>query len=184
MPATQKKSEDGHHFDDARTRDAGASGQEIRSEELKQASIMMVDDEPVILETLENLLEDAGYKNFVSTAEATKAIELMQSTKPDIVLLDVMMPEVSGLEILESMELDDELQYIPSIIITASTDSATKLRALELGATDVLNKPVDPSELALRVRNTLATKANQDRLMKFDALTGLPNRRFFMMRFA
>jgi diguanylate cyclase (GGDEF)-like protein len=184
MPATQKKSDDGHHFDDTGARDAGASGQEIRSEDLKQASIMMVDDEPVILETLENLLEDAGYKNFVSTADAKKAIELMQNTKPDIVLLDVMMPEVSGLEILESMELDDELQYIPSIIITAATDAETKLRALELGATDVLNKPVDPSELALRVRNTLATKANQDRLMKFDALTGLPNRRFFMMRFA
>ncbi len=161
-----------------------AGDQDVRLEALKQATIMMVDDEPIIVETLSNLLEDADYKNFVSTTDPKEAIALMQSKKPDIVLLDVMMPEVTGLDILESMGMDEELQYIPSIIITAATDSETKLKALELGATDVLNKPVDPSELALRVRNTLATKANQDRLMKFDVLTGLPNRRFFMMYFA
>jgi len=150
----------------------------------EQAIIMMVDDEIIIVETLENLLEDAGYKNFVSTTNPKEAIDLMQTKKPDIVLLDVMMPEVTGLDLLETMGTDAELQHLPSIIITAATDSGTKLRALELGATDVLNKPVDPSELALRVRNTLATKANQDRLMKFDVLTGLPNRRLFMMQFA
>ena len=163
----------------------GLSGeQEASSESLKQATIMIVDDEQIIVETLENLLEDAGYKNFVSTTNPRKALELIQTARPDIVLLDVMMPEVSGMDILESMGMDEELQHIPSIIITAATDSETKLKALDLGATDVLNKPVDPSELALRVRNTLATKANQDRLIKFDSLTGLPNRRFFMLQFA
>jgi len=151
---------------------------------VEQATIMMVDDEIIIVETLENLLEDAGYKNFVSTTNPKEAIELMQTKKPDIVLLDVMMPEVTGLDLLETMGMDAELQHLPSIIITAATDSGTKLKALELGATDVLNKPVDPSELALRVRNTLATKANQDRLMKYDVLTGLPNRRLFMMQLA
>jgi diguanylate cyclase (GGDEF)-like protein len=161
-----------------------AIGQQARPDALEHATIMMVDDEPIIIETLENLLDDAGYKNFVSTTDPKQAITLMQAKSPDIVLLDVMMPEVTGLDILESMGMDEELQYIPSIIITAATDAETKLKALELGATDVLNKPVDASELALRVRNTLATKANQDRLMKFDALTGLPNRRLFMMRFA
>ena len=159
-------------------------GGDDRLDALKQATIMMVDDESIIIETLENLLEDAGYKHFISTTNPKEAVELMQSKKPDIVLLDVMMPEVTGLDILESMEMDEELQYTPSIIITAATDTETKLKALDLGATDVLNKPVDPSELALRVRNTLATKANQDRLMKFDDLTGLPNRRYFMIALA
>ena len=177
MPVTEKTS--------AAERESSESAeQDARLEALKQATIMMVDDEPIIVETLENLLEDAGYKNFVSTTDSKKAVELMQSKKPDIVLLDVMMPDVTGLDILESMGADEDLQYIPSIIITAATDSETKLKALELGATDVLNKPVDPSELALRVRNTLATKANQDRLMKFDPLTGLPNRRFFLVHLA
>jgi diguanylate cyclase (GGDEF)-like protein len=181
MPATQGKAADDQNSSDAAT---GSGEEDVRPDALKEATIMMVDDEPIIVETLENLLDDAGYRNFVSTNDPKKAIELMESKKPDIVLLDVMMPEVTGLDILESMGMDEELQYIPSIIITAATDSETKLKALELGATDVLNKPVDPSELALRVRNTLATKANQDRLMKFDALTGLPNRRYFMVHFA
>ena len=185
MPATQKTSvtEQGSS-DSASSDERAAAAQDALLAALKQATIMMVDDEPVIIETLENLLEDAGYKNFVSTTDSKKAVELMESKKPDIVLLDVMMPDVTGLDILESMGADEGLRHIPSIIITAATDSETKLKALELGATDVLNKPVDPSELALRVRNTLATKANQDRLIKFDPLTGLPNRRFFMVNFA
>lgn len=184
MPSTQNSSIAEHDIDGPAITEEDADGQVVRSDALEHATIMMVDDEPIIVETLENLLDDAGYRNFVSTTNPKEAIALMQSKKPDIVLLDVMMPEVTGLDLLESMGMDEELQYIPSIIITAATDSGTKLKALELGATDVLNKPVDPSELALRVRNTLATKANQDRLMKFDALTGLPNRRFFMLQIA
>jgi len=184
MPATQKTSVAKQASSDCATRNEEVRAQDARLAALKQATIMMVDDEPIIVETLENLLEDAGYKNFVSTTDSKKAVELMTSKKPDIVLLDVMMPDVTGLDILASMAADESLRHIPSIIITAATDSETKLKALELGATDVLNKPVDPSELALRVRNTLATKANQDRLMKFDPLTGLPNRRFFLVHLA
>ncbi|MGH6630694.1 MAG: GGDEF/EAL domain-containing response regulator, partial [Burkholderiales bacterium] len=74
------------------------------------------------------------------------------------------------------------MKDVPAIVLTSSTDSATKLKALELGATDFLAKPVDPSELVLRVRNTLAAKAYRDRLANFDLLTGLPNRRLFMDR--
>jgi diguanylate cyclase (GGDEF)-like protein len=184
MSATQKTSVAEQGSSDSASHDKQTIAQDAQLAALKQATIMMVDDEPIIVETLENLLEDAGYKNFVSTTNSKKAVELMESKKPDIVLLDVMMPDVTGLDILASMGADEGLRYIPSIIITAATDSETKLKALELGATDVLNKPVDPSELALRVRNTLATKANQDRLMKFDPLTGLPNRRFFMVHLA
>jgi diguanylate cyclase (GGDEF)-like protein len=184
MSATRKSSTAKAPDSDPTPAGNTADGQIAGPDALENATIMMVDDEPIIVETLENLLDDAGYKNFVTTTNPTEAIELMHAKKPDIVLLDVMMPEVSGLDILESMGMDGELQYLPSIIITAATDAGTKLKALELGATDVLNKPVDASELALRVRNTLATKANQDRLMRFDALTGLPNRRFFMLQFA
>ena len=151
---------------------------------VEQATIMMVDNDPSMLEKLRNLLRDAGCKNFVSTTNSKDAIGLMQARKPDIVLLDVRMREVTGLNLLETMAMDAELQHVPSIIITADTDSGVKLKALELGATDVLNKPIDPSELSLRVRNTLATKANQDHLMKFDALTVLPNRRSFMLALA
>jgi diguanylate cyclase (GGDEF)-like protein len=72
-----------------------------------------------------------------------------------------------------------DMQYTPVIVLTAETEPDAQLKALELGATDFLTKPVNPSELRLRVRNALAFKANQDRLADFDALTGLVNRRKF-----
>lgn len=92
------------------------------------------------------------------------------------------MPEVSGFDILSRMRADTEMKYTPVIVLTAASDAATKLKALELGATDFLAKPVDPSELTLRLRNTLAFKAYQDRLANYDDLTGLPNRRMFLAR--
>ena len=147
-----------------------------------QSTIMMVDDEPIILETLQMFLEDAGYGNFITTTEPKKALNMVVLKRPDVVLLDVMMPEITGLEILEQMRSKEALKHIPTIILTSATDPETKLKALELGATDFLAKPVDPSELALRLRNTLAAKAYQDRLMYYDSLTGLPNRRLFTMR--
>ncbi len=73
----------------------------------------------------------------------------------------------------------EELRYTPVIILTAESDPSAKLKALELGATDLLTKPVDPSELRLRLRNALAFKAYQDRLVDSDPLTGLPNRKKF-----
>jgi diguanylate cyclase (GGDEF)-like protein len=147
-----------------------------------QPTIMMVDDEPIILETLQMFLEDAGYDNFITTTEPKKALNMVVLKKPDVVLLDVMMPEITGLDILEQMRSKKALKHIPVIILTSATDPETKLKALELGATDFLAKPVDSSELALRLRNTLAAKAYQDRLMYFDGLTGLPNRRLFAKR--
>ncbi len=148
----------------------------------KQSTIMMVDDEPIILETLQMFLEDAGYDNFITTTEPKRALNMVVLKKPDVVLLDVMMPGISGLDILGQMRSKDALKHIPTIILTSATDPETKLKALELGATDFLAKPVDPSELALRLRNTLAAKAYQDRLLYYDGLTGLPNRRLFTRR--
>jgi predicted signal transduction protein with EAL and GGDEF domain len=148
----------------------------------KQSLIMMVDDEPIILETLQMFLEDAGYDNFITTTEPKRALNMVVLKKPDVVLLDVMMPEITGLDILGQMRSKEALKHIPTIILTSATDPETKLQALELGATDFLAKPVDPSELALRLRNTLAAKAYQDRLLYYDGLTGLPNRRLFTKR--
>ena len=150
--------------------------------ESTQSTILMVDDEPIILETLQMFLEDAGYHNFITTTDPKKALNMVVLKKPDIVLLDVMMPEVTGLDILQQMRSKEALKHIPAIILTSATDPDTKLQALELGATDFLAKPVDPSELALRLRNTLAAKAYQDRLLYYDGLTGLPNRRLFTRR--
>ena len=139
--------------------------------------VMIVDDEPINIEVLQEFLEEAGYGRFVSTSTSTEAMDMLYQERPDVLLLDLMMPLVGGFDILKTMQSDRVLRHIPVIILTASSDPNHKLDALELGASDFLAKPVDPSELVLRMRNTLAAKAYQDRLAHFDALTGLPNRK-------
>ncbi len=146
-------------------------------EALETSVIMMVDDEETTLSVLEAFLESEGYSRFVSTTESSKALELAAAHKPDVLLLDLNMPgDLGGFEVLERIRARPELHHLPVIILTSATDSQTKLQALELGATDFLAKPVDPSELALRLRNTLSAKAHRDRLTYHDAVTGLPNR--------
>ncbi len=149
---------------------------------LKSSTIMLVDDEPVLLDIVQALLEDEGYQNFVSVQYSPEAIDRMIDTNPDLILLDLDMPEVGGFEILENVRKLEKYQHLPIIILTASDEPANKLKALELGATDFLSKPVDPSELALRVRNTLSAKAYLDQLAYYDSLTGLPNRKLFIER--
>jgi len=144
--------------------------------------VMMVDDEPLNLEVLQTFLEEAGYRDFVACSEPLRALGLIGERHPDVVLLDLNMPEMSGFEIIERMRADEAMRHVPVIVLTSSTDAETKLKALELGATDFLAKPTDPSELALRLRNTLSAKAYRDRLANYDTVTGLPNRRLLVDR--
>jgi diguanylate cyclase (GGDEF)-like protein len=159
---------------------AGSTEGQVAS--VQAAVIMMVDDEPTTIEVLEAFLEGEGYANFVTTNDPRDALPLLESQRPDVLLLDLNMPNMSGLEVLALIRNDQALKHTPVIILTASAEEETKLEALELGASEFLAKPVDPSELALRLRNTLATKAYQDHLTNFDGLTGLPNRRLFLER--
>ena len=144
--------------------------------------IMIVDDEPITLDVLAGFLEEAGYASTVLTEDSPGALALARAENPDLVLLDLMMPEVDGFEILSGIRAEEGWQHLPVIVLTAAADAETKLRALKLGATDFLAKPVDASELVLRIRNTLAAKAYHDRLKTHDAVTGLPNRRLFLER--
>jgi putative two-component system response regulator len=96
-------------------------------------------------------------------------VELIRHEEPDTVLLDLMMPEVNGFDILKLMRRNPILQKIPVVVLTAAADASNKLQALELGATDFLAKPVDPSELVLRLRNTLEAKAYKDHLEDYSA---------------
>ncbi|MFK7885272.1 MAG: putative bifunctional diguanylate cyclase/phosphodiesterase [Gammaproteobacteria bacterium] len=144
--------------------------------------IMIVDDASMTIRILQTFLEDAGYRRFVTTSDSTQAIELVESERPDALLLDLHMPSVSGFDILEQIRASFDIRHTPVIILTASDDGNSKLKALELGATDFLAKPVDTSELALRLRNTLATKTYQDRLTYYDPLTDLPNRKLHSER--
>ena len=131
--------------------------------------VMIVDDEPVNCKLVRKYLANGGYGDFVIITESTEAMEAISRHRPDVILLDVMMPEVSGLDILAAVRADASLGATPVLILTASTDEEVRRRALELGATDFLNKPVSAGELIPRVRNTLLLKQHHDRLAEHAA---------------
>lgn len=129
--------------------------------------IAIVDDEATNIKVLRKFLQREGYQAFATTTVAADAWDLLQRNRVDVLLLDVMMPEVSGLEILQRIREHETTSHIPVIILTASADEQTRRRALELGATDFLSKPVDMHELFPRVRNALLMKAQHDRLAEY-----------------
>ena len=143
------------------------------------ATIMMVDDEPLMMDVIQGLLEEAGYRKFIAVSDPELAMQRIKDSEPDVILLDLKMPKISGFDILKHIRLTEHLKYLPVIVLTSSTDAESKLNALECGATDFLGKPVDPSELVLRLRNTLSAKAYQDRLAYTDEATGMPNAKIF-----
>ncbi|MFK7994912.1 MAG: EAL domain-containing protein [Granulosicoccus sp.] len=146
---------------------------------MRNAKIMMVDDEPINMRVLQLHLTAEGYERFVTVSDSTIAMSVLRNEKPNVLLLDLNMPVISGLEILQQIRNDDELKQLPVIVLTSSSDTDTKFSALKLGATDFLSKPVHAGELALRMRNTLIARAYEQQIKHVDALTNLPNRLFF-----
>jgi putative two-component system response regulator len=130
----------------------------------RKPRILLVDDEPINIKVAQKYLASAGYDDFRSTTIAAEVIPLMMRSEPDLVLLDIVMPTFSGLDLLAAIRADDQLAQVPVVMLTAREDRQTRCQALELGATDFLSKPVDPSELVLRVRNVLVLKAHHDHL--------------------
>ncbi len=147
--------------------------------QLQHATIMLVDDEPVVLEVVQTFLKLTGCRKFIKVESSVGAVDKVRKCRPDVLLLGVMTSGVSGFDILETLRADSAFTRLPVIIVTSSADTTTNLQALDLGATDLLFRPVDPIELALRVRNTLAARASQDQLAYLDRLTGLPKRQSF-----
>ena len=140
----------------------------IVDQELAETTkILIIDDEPINVKVCQKYLKELGYKQCVGLSDSTRAIAQITEDKPDLVILDVMMPVVSGVDILRELRSRPELSNIPVLVLTASTDRNTKLSVLELGASDFLTKPIDPSELAPRVRNVLTVKQHQDNLKNY-----------------
>jgi diguanylate cyclase (GGDEF)-like protein len=156
------------------------SGLKRTMSSVAESLVMMVDDEPLVVEITQAYLEEAGYRRFVSTSDPAAAIALALRERPDVLLLDINMPKMSGFDVLAALRAEKTLSMIPVIVLTSAEDADTKLHSLELGAADFLSKPVDPSELALRMRNTLAAKAYRDFLAHYDAVTELPNQQRLM----
>ncbi|KAA5545542.1 response regulator [Roseiconus nitratireducens] len=126
--------------------------------------ILMIDDEELNLEVIRELLCLEGYQNFQLSTDPVQALQQLEEEVYDLILLDIQMPVMNGLEVLRSIRSNPRLSTLPIIILTANSDDDTKLAALDLGATDFLRKPVHRGELAARIRNVLTVKAHQDYL--------------------
>lgn len=135
--------------------------------DVKQAGILIVDDESLNIDVVRGYLELDGYRNIHSTEHAVQALPLIGQIRPDLVLLDIHMPHVSGLQILKAVRADRTLSTTPVVVLTASSADDTKLEALRCGATDLLAKPVHHAELLARIQNVLTVKAFQDRICQY-----------------
>ncbi|MDV6033908.1 MAG: response regulator [Phycisphaera sp. RhM] len=135
-----------------------------RRQDVPPGKIMIVDDEIANVLIAKKILSQAGHSDFETTTDSTVAMNLIHTREPDVVLLDINMPHVDGISILSQIRSVEKFKRLPVLILTANTHSEVKLRCLELGATDFLIKPIDPMELAPRVRNALQSKMYHDQL--------------------
>ena len=146
---------------------AAASGILALGEATKTGKVMIIDDDLFLIEMFQKYLRDAGYENVITTADPSRAFKMISEENPDVVLTDLIMPHVNGHEIIRLMRENERLQHIPILVLSVSRDVGIRVKALELGATDFLNKPVDPHELIPRVRNALVMKAHHDHLARY-----------------
>jgi diguanylate cyclase (GGDEF)-like protein len=145
-----------------------------------QQKVLIVDDAPINIQILNEALKDR-YRVFFAT-NGRDAIRIAASSVPDMILLDIMMPEMDGYEVCRIIKADKVTKDIPVIFITAMSQQENEAAGLELGAADYITKPFNPDIVRLRVRNQLELKRQRDLLSRLslqDGLTGIPNRRSF-----
>ena len=123
---------------------------------LLRMKILIVDDEPVNVAVLEDILKESGYARIRSLTDSRKTLATCAEYEPDLILLDLMMPYVDGFTILEAIRAGNVMSgFLPVLILTADMSQETKRRALRCGATDFLLKPFDQIEVLLRINNLL-----------------------------
>lgn len=144
----------------------------------RRGRILVADDQPANLMLLYQLLSNE-YELLAATG-GEQALALCRQELPDLVLLDVVMPDVDGLEVCRRMKRDDDLAAIPVVFVTAGTSDTQENACWEAGGADFVHKPVNPNTLRRRVRSHLQLKWQFDALQALafkDGLTGLANRR-------
>ena len=135
--------------------------------DLSTAKLLVVDDEQVNLLLARKCLQTAGYTHVNGCKDSTEVLATINDDRPDVVLLDIVMPEKSGLDVLREIRTDPQFSKLPVIVLTASDDDQIRAQALELGATDLIAKPFRPTELLPRVRNAILLKRQDDAMRRY-----------------
>jgi len=126
--------------------------------DIRQAKILIVDDNPTNVALLEAVLEEEDYANIFSTTDPFQVIPMYLEHQFDLILLDIRMPGMTGIEILQELDKVVGDAYLPVIVLTAQTDQNTRQQALQAGAKDFITKPFADWEVLLRIQNTLQTR--------------------------
>ena len=124
--------------------------------------ILVVDDEPEAVELVEFNLKQSGYA-VTTAADGSEALKKARAQSPDLIVLDVMLPEMDGFEICKSLRLDSATAKIPIIMLTAKAAEIDRVLGLELGADDYLTKPFSPRELLLRIKKILSRGPTEEK---------------------
>ncbi len=131
---------------------------------MNKPKILVVDDEPLSVELLEDILSK-DY-DVVTAFDGNEALLKVEQTFPDLILLDIMMPGMSGYEVCKKLKSDEKTISIPIVMVTALKEKEDKIKAIEAGADDFLSKPVDIYELSARVKSLIRVKQYYDALME------------------
>ncbi|MBI4419077.1 MAG: response regulator [Ignavibacteriales bacterium] len=116
--------------------------------------ILVAEDQPHIRALIQYKLRNSGYQ-VVAVEDGEAALKNAIESKPDLILLDVMMPLMTGFEVLAALKQNEETRQIPVLLVTAQSSESEVLKGLEMGADDYVTKPFSPNELAARVKTVL-----------------------------
>lgn len=130
--------------------------------------VLVADDDKFMLAIYADLLKDAGY-DYLLVNNGLEAIEKASKYRPDIIITDVLMPGMDGFEVTKRLKADPLTLHVPVIIVTSLSDRASKVKGLESGADELLNKPVDEAEFNIRIKNLLKVKKFEDYLFEHGA---------------
>ena len=133
--------------------------------------ILIVDDEEAIRDILEMLLESNGYSNIKMASDGQSALEIVEDWKPDLVLLDLMLPKIDGLTVCRKMRSNSKLSDIPIIMLSAKSEESDIVIGLELGANDYITKPFSNKIVMARVRTQLRNVIKNDNIIMYESLT-------------
>jgi DNA-binding response OmpR family regulator len=117
--------------------------------------ILIVDDQTMMLKLMSHPLEQVGF-TVITALTGVEALQKIQSEQPDLVILDVMLPDMNGIDVCRRIRQVLHLTDLPIIILSGQTELSAKIQGLEAGADEYVTKPVDPKEMAVRVRSLLA----------------------------